>query len=224
MVIKPLAEALKSGDRIYSVINDVLINQDGRTQGISLPNGEAQVNMLSSIYKRAQINPCEVHYIEAHGTGTAVGDPIDANAIGSVFSVDRAVDNPCYIGSVKNEYWSHRSRRRYCWIYQGLFAVYHSTIPPNINFNQPNPAIAFDKYNIRVPVNARPWPEIDKQRYVGISSFGFGGVNAHTIIQAPPVNDSPDSLNIEASEVYFFPFSANTAKALHDVLIGSMSI
>ncbi len=218
VVVKPLSKALRAGDKIYSVINDILIAQDGRTQGMSLPNPVAQANMLETIYKRAHINPCEINYVEAHGTGTQAGDSAETKAIGSVFSRGRASNKPCHIGSVKTNIGHTEAAAGIAGLIKASLAVQKGIIPPNINLSQPNPAIAFEQNNLKVPVSAIPWPEDDRQRYAGVNSFGMGGVNAHVIIQAPPDGITSAHDLSENSESLFFPVSANTAQALHDTL------
>ncbi len=214
VLIKPLQQALRDGNNIYSVINDVIIYQDGRTNGITLPNPDAQAQMLETVYRRTAIAPSEINYIECHGTGTAVGDPAEAKAIGKIFSPGRNPNTPCYIGTVKTNIGHTEAASGIAGFIKASLAVQRSIIPPNINFTQPNPDIPFDDYKLKVPTTPIPWPATDRRRRAGISSFGFGGVNAHVIIEAPPAAVVHDGSGPDPQDSYFFPFSAKNTPAL----------
>ncbi len=182
--IKPLSQAEQDGDNIYAVILGSAINQDGATKGISVPNPKAQESLLHHAYKDAGINPKTVGYIEAHGTGTFVGDPIESNAIGNVIGKER--DDTCYIGSIKANIGHLEPASGIAGLSKLALSLHHKTIPPNIHFSKPNPNIAFDELKLKVPTEAMAWPENQGLRVGGVNSFGFGGSNAHIVLQEYP--------------------------------------
>lgn len=182
ILIKPLEQAEKDGDNIYAIIRSSAVNQDGSTNGISVPDLQAQVSLIAEACHDAGIDPHEISYVEAHGTGTPVGDPIEANAIGQVIGKNR--EAPCYIGSIKSNIGHLEPAAGIAGIIKLALALKHKVIPPNIHFRKGNPAIAFDQLKLRVPTESMLWPaNKDGQRLAGINSFGFGGANAHLILQ-----------------------------------------
>ncbi len=180
--IKPLSQAEKDGDSIYAVILGSAINQDGTTKGISVPNPVAQEALLVEAYKRTGIKPTDVQFIEAHGTGTFVGDPIETNSIGRVLGKNRK--DKCYIGSVKSNIGHLEPASGIAGISKLALALKNGIIPPNIHFKKGNPNISFEEYNLKVPTESIPWPAKEgKTRYGGVNSFGFGGSNVHLILR-----------------------------------------
>ncbi|MBK6522718.1 MAG: polyketide synthase [Sphingobacteriaceae bacterium] len=155
ILIKPLAQAEKDGDKIYAVIRGSAVNQDGATKGISVPNPIAQQDLLVDAYKDSGIDPHLVQYVEAHGTGTFVGDPIETNSIGNVIGKDRK-DN-CYIGSVKSNIGHLEPASGVAGISKLALALKHNIIPPNIHFKKGNPNIPFEELKLKVPTESIPW-------------------------------------------------------------------
>ncbi|HTT36896.1 MAG TPA: amino acid adenylation domain-containing protein [Burkholderiales bacterium] len=186
IVIKPLTAAVRDRDRIYALIRASGINQDGRTVGIMVPNPEAQEAMLREVLAAAAVEPQAVQYMEAHGTGTAVGDPLEAGAIGRVFSAGRDPDSPLHIGSVKTNIGHLEAAAGVAGVIKTALVLQHRLIPPHLNFSQPNPAIAFDALRLKVPVTPQPWPQASGPALAGVNSFGFGGANAHVLMQEAP--------------------------------------
>lgn len=156
IVLKPLNSAVRDGDRIYAVIVATGTNQDGHTPGITVPGGEAQESLLRQVYLDSGIDPKLVGYVEAHGTGTPVGDPIEANALGRVFGPGRPSDEPCYVGSVKTNIGHLEAAAGIAGLIKAALIVQHGIIPPNLNFETPNPAIDLDALRIRVPCMLTP--------------------------------------------------------------------
>ncbi|PYI12323.1 putative polyketide synthase [Aspergillus sclerotiicarbonarius CBS 121057] len=182
ILLKPLNEALQNGDPIRAVIRGTRINQDGRTQGISLPSSEAQRNNLFSLYKQLELDPGSVQYIEAHGTGTAVGDPLEMSAIDAVFGDSHVVDK-LVVGSVKSSIGHLESCAALVGIIKTVEALERATIPPQMLFRTPNPKINFDR--ISIPTALSDWPtSADGARRAGVNSFGFGGTNGHAVLEA----------------------------------------
>lgn len=183
LVLKPLDKALQDNDRIYAVINGSAVNQDGKTNGLTAPNGLQQEKLLKAAYAQAKIDPTDLSYIECHGTGTFLGDPIEIQALGEVIGKNRDKAKPCWIGSVKTNIGHLEPAAGVAGIIKVALALKNSQIPPHLNFSTPNPHIAFDKYNLLIPTQVEAWPQYGAYRMAGISGFGFGGTNAHIVLR-----------------------------------------
>lgn len=208
VLLKPLVKAIADGDRIYGIVRQTAVNQDGHTKTLTSPSGEAQEAMLRSLMARADVAPADVGYVEAHGTGTPIGDPIEATAIGRVFGEERA--EPVWVGSFKPNLGHLESGSGIAGFMKAVLTVYHGTVPPNRNFSTPNPAIAFDALGIRVPVAASGFAtDAARPRMAVVNSFGFGGTNASALVQewrAPRSNPR--------SSLVSTPLQDDTAKPL----------
>lgn len=217
VVLKQLSEALKDNNRIYAVIRGSAVNQDGRGEGLTVPNEESQISVIHTALKQAHISPKDVQYVEAHGTGTPVGDPIEANSLGKVLSLGRPADKPCIIGSVKSNIGHTESAAGVAGLIKAALMLKFKKIPPNLHFINPNPKISFDQLNLRVPASLEPWnKDGEKPRIAGINSFGFGGTNAHVILeemeeQSP--HTSPDTPSKDTPVL--IPVSGHTPEALY---------
>jgi acyl transferase domain-containing protein len=188
VVLKPLSQAIADGDPIYAVIRGSAVNQDGQTNGISVPNGLAQEAAIRDACKLAGILPEQIQYIEAHGTGTPVGDPIEANALGNAIGKNRPAGDYCTIGSVKGNIGHLESASGVAGLIKLALALKHRQIPPSLHFETPNPKIPFEELRLRVPTALEPWSNGKGPRLAGINSFGFGGTNAHVAIAEAPEN------------------------------------
>lgn len=188
VILKPLARAIDDHDPIYAVIRGAAVNQDGRTPGMSVPSMAAQAEMIQSALRTAGIVPSAVQYVEAHGTGTRVGDPIEATALGNVFAAGRAEDAPCLVGSVKTNIGHLEAASGIAGLIKTALALKHRRIPPSLHFREPNPSIAFAELRLRVPTILESWPSTPGPAIAGVNSFGFGGTNAHVILQEPPAS------------------------------------
>jgi acyl transferase domain-containing protein/acyl carrier protein len=186
VVLKPLKKALDDADHIYAVIRASHINQDGRTNGITVPNGDSQRVLLEDVYERSGITPSSVQYVEAHGTGTAVGDPIEANTLGSFFSQGRHADNKCIVSSVKTNIGHLEASSGVAAVIKTALCIEKKQIPPHLHLQNVNPKIDLEKLKIRIPTTLEDWPETDGPVIAGVNSFGFGGTNAHVILQEAP--------------------------------------
>jgi len=184
IVLKPLAQAVADGDEIRAVVRATGVNSDGRTAGFSMPSGPAQAALLSRVYAEAGIAPDDLCYFEAHGTGTPVGDPIEAYAIGEALARHRRHKLP--IGSVKSNVGHLEPASGMAGLMKLLVTFKHGVVPQSLNFATPNPAIPFKKLNLEVTSRQLPFPSATKGAVAGINSFGFGGTNAHAILAAPP--------------------------------------
>jgi myxalamid-type polyketide synthase MxaE and MxaD len=186
VILKPLSKALADGDLIYAVIRGSAVNNDGRTNGLTAPSRQAQEAVLREACQRAKILPGQIQYIEAHGTGTALGDPIEAEALGAVLAIDRSPKNFCAVGSVKTNIGHLEAAAGIAGLIKTALALKHREIPPNLHFQEPNLYIPFDKLRLRVQQRLSPWPEGPGPALAGVSSFGFGGANAHVILEEAP--------------------------------------
>ncbi|EFX00060.1 polyketide synthase [Grosmannia clavigera kw1407] len=184
LILKPLDQAIRDNDRIWSVIVNTGVNQDGRTVGITSPSGEAQEGLMREVYASAGIRPEDVGFVEAHGTGTKVGDPIEATAIRNVFSHGRTRQQPLYVGSVKSNVGHLESASGVISIIKASLMLDKRFLLPNVNFEKLNEAIPFDEWHAKVPTRQRPWPS--KKRYISVNNFGFGGSNAHCVLEPAP--------------------------------------
>ncbi len=202
VLLKPLAKAVENGDSIYAVIRGTAANQDGRTAGLTVPSGEAQEALIWQALAQADAVPTDVQYMEAHGTGTAVGDPIEATAIGRVLSVGRNGAEPCVIGSSKTNLGHLESAAGAAGLIKVALALKHRRIPPHLHFDRPNPAIPLEELRLRVPTALEPWPATSGRVMAGVNSFGFGGANAHVLVEAaPPVEETRAEPTRERSNV-----------------------
>lgn len=217
VVIKPLAQAQADGDPIYGLILGTAVTQDGRTNGITVPNQHAQEVAMRLAYQRAGVLPKDVQYVEAHGTGTPVGDPLEARAIGTVLSAGRPENEYCVVSSVKTNIGHLEAAAGVAGLIKTVLALKHGQIPPHLHFNNPNPDIPFDELQLHVPTTLEAWPATNGPRYAGINSFGFGGTNAHAVIQEAPSVPQQETPASEEEQLYLLPLSARSAEALRDV-------
>ncbi|MCV7384524.1 type I polyketide synthase [Mycolicibacter longobardus] len=187
VVLKRLSDARRDGDRVLAVVRGSAINQDGHSNGLLAPNPAAQMAVLRSAYADAGIAPQEVDYVETHGTGTLLGDPIEARALGTVLGRGRSPEAPLLLGAAKSNLGHLEAAAGMVGFIKSVLAVQRGKIPKNLHFNNPNPHITFDQMRLKVVAEQQDWPSTDHPRRAGISSFGFGGTNAHVVIeQAPP--------------------------------------
>ncbi|KAK4118277.1 putative polyketide synthase [Parathielavia appendiculata] len=179
--LKPLHLALANGDVIRGVIRNTAVNQDGNTPGITLPSAEAQEALIRRVYAEAGLSLAETAYVEAHGTGTPAGDPVEAAALGATFGKARVPGKPLYIGSVKSNVGHLEGGSGLVQVVKAVMMLEKGQIPPSIWFEKPNPRIPMDEWNLAVPTMLMPWP-VDGLRRISINSFGYGGTNAHCIL------------------------------------------
>lgn len=204
-VLKDYDLALADGDHILAVVAHTSVNTDGKKSGLTIPKPEAQAELLVSSYSAAGITPDEISYIEAHGTGTAVGDPIETMALGTALGQQRKADCPLPIGSVKSNLGHLEAASGVAGLAKALFVIEQRKIPPTIGIKKLNPRIDFNELNLEVVTDTRALPK-DQPVIVGVNSFGFGGANAHVILRShdaatriSPGNKSPAPLLISAA-------------------------
>ncbi|MEO5330727.1 MAG: SDR family NAD(P)-dependent oxidoreductase [Magnetococcus sp. YQC-5] len=190
VIIKPWSVARRDGDRIYALVHATGINQDGHTNGITVPNAKAQQSLITKVCAAANISPARIRYVEAHGTGTALGDPIECQALGTIYGAGRSPGHPCLIGSVKSNIGHLEAAAGVAGLIKALLCLHHKQIPPQANLDALNPNIPFADLNLRVPRTPEPMPSGEGVAYVGVNSFGYGGTNAHAILSENQEGDS----------------------------------
>ncbi|MFG2846348.1 type I polyketide synthase [Kitasatospora sp. NPDC048296] len=213
VLLKKLDRALADGDHIYAVIRGTAVNNDGATNGLTVPSPEAQEKLLRRAHQRAGVEPGEVQYVELHGTGTRVGDPIEARALGAAIGTARPEGSPLLVGSAKTNVGHLEGAAGIVGLLKTVLAIKHRELPASLNFAEPNPDIDFAGLNLRVQTTLGPWPEGTLR--AGVSSFGMGGTNAHVVLEeAPAVETAADGEAPELPAVW--PLSAKTEGALRD--------
>lgn len=231
-VLKDYEMAVADGDPILAVVADTAVNTDGKKSGLTIPKPEAQAELLASSYAAAKISPNEISYIETHGTGTAVGDPIETLALGTALGQHRLAEAPLPIGSVKSNIGHLEAASGIAGLIKALVVIEHRKIPPTIGINKLNPRINFKELNLDVVTETR---EIAKNQpvIVGVNSFGFGGANAHVILRDHEktkaehsidfcvnanVNDAQSKKKCQSGSLIPLLFSAATDVALKDTI------
>jgi len=181
LVLKPLKDALRDNDTIRAVIRHSGLNQDGKTPAITMPSGEAQAELIRSTYLEAGIDPKSTQYFEAHGTGTAIGDPMEVAAIGASLCTGRTADNPLYVGSVKTNVGHLESCAGVGGVMKAVLAMENDLIPSVVGLETINPRLHLENWGIKLNTEAIPWPSSGLRR-ASVNSFGYGGANAHIIL------------------------------------------
>nr|A0A7L9EYL1.1 RecName: Full=Hybrid PKS-NRPS synthetase xenE; AltName: Full=Xenoacremones biosynthesis cluster protein E [Xenoacremonium sp. BF-2018a]QOJ72663.1 XenE [Xenoacremonium sp. BF-2018a] len=228
VVLKRLSSAIADGDQIECIIRESGINQDGRTKGITMPSSVAQADLISRTYAKAGLNPRDpterCQYFEAHGTGTAAGDPKEAEAISKAFfhpgeDISGKTD-PLYVGSIKTVIGHTEGTAGLAGLLKASLAVQHGIVPPNLLFNQLSPAVEPFYTNLEVLTSPRPWPKLAEgtPRRASINSFGFGGTNAHCIIENYIPSPAHTDRAITTRQFTPFNFSAASEKSLRGIL------
>ena len=225
VVLKRLSDAIAEGDNILATIRGSAIDQDGHTSGLTVPSGPSQEAAIRQALKNAGVEPAQVSYIEAHGTGTSLGDPIEVAALGQVFGETHSPDRPLSIGSVKTNIGHLEGAAGIAGLIKVVLQLQHQEIAPHLHFQKPNPYIDWAKLPFTVPTTVTPWPDVER-RIAGVSSFGFSGTNAHLVLEASPdrVNrlnhngQGTNSTDLSESPWQLLTLSAKTPAALTDLV------
>ncbi len=192
VALKRLSDALRDRDHILGLIRGSAVNQDGRTAGIAAPNASAQQSVIREALFQAGVAPHELTYIEAHGTGTSIGDPIEIEAVKGVLGKSSPGDLPCLIGSAKANIGHLENASGMASLAKVLLCIQHREIPGQLHFNKLNPRISLAGTRLVIAEALQPWPRAPR-RLAGVSSFGFGGTNAHIVVEeAPPISRTED--------------------------------
>ena len=209
VVLKRLADAVAQGDSILAVVRGSAVNQDGRSSGLTVPNGPSQQSVIRQALARAGVKAEQISYIEAHGTGTSLGDPIEVGALGAVFGQSHSRQQPLYIGSVKTNIGHLEAAAGMAGLIKVVLAMQHERLPAHLHFHRPSPHIDWDMLPVEVTAQGIPWTDQAQSRCAGVSSFGFSGTNAHVIVESvapaaasikPRVADSPHLLMLSAKD------------------------
>ncbi len=245
VVLKRLSMAEKDGDRIWAIIRGSSVNQDGASQGLTVPSGPSQERAMEDALACASVSPAEIDYLEAHGTGTVVGDPIEVNSAAAVYGRGRKKDNRLLIGSVKTNIGHLGPAAGIAGVIKTILSIRHGKIPQHLNFKNPNPALKWDQLPVRVTDEMMDWPKCaEKPPLAGVNSFGWSGTNAHVLIQAyekgetkstngeffAPLGSAllvPDSSRLEKNlkerETRLLPLSGKSYKSLQDAASNYLS-
>ncbi|MGK7949304.1 MAG: type I polyketide synthase [Xenococcaceae cyanobacterium] len=217
VILKPLDRALADGDPIYALIRGSAINHDGRSKGLTVPYGPAQESLIRSALHQAEVTPKEISYVELHGTGTPLGDPIEAMALGEVLKEGRDANNPCLVGAVKSNIGHLEAAAGIASLIKVALSLKYQQIPPSLHFHKPNPYIPFDKLPLKVQSSLIPWTKNKYGAKAGISSFGFSGTNAHVILEeaAPPQASARPTIKFP----HLLPLSAHTPAAVQTLAL-----
>jgi malonyl CoA-acyl carrier protein transacylase len=215
VVLKRLSDALKDGDNILALIRGSAVTQDGRTNGLTAPNGLSQQEVVRQALKNAGVAPGQISYVEAHGTGTSLGDPIEVNSLKEVLMQGRSSQQSCWIGSVKTNIGHLEAAAGIAGLIKTVLAMQNREIPPHLHLRQLNPLISLNDTPISIPTERQPWLGEKESRFAGISSFGFGGTNAHVVLEEAP---SPIELKLEVErDLHILTFSAKSENALREL-------
>ncbi|MCP4397334.1 MAG: SDR family NAD(P)-dependent oxidoreductase [bacterium] len=217
IVLKRLSEAQKAGDRILAAIRGSALNQDGASTSFIAPNGLAQQRVIWKALDNARLSPADIDYIEAHGTGTSVGDPIEVGALHEVYGQFHTKEHPLRIGSVKTNIGHLEAASGIAGVIKTVLSMQHGTIPPHLHFHTPNPLIDWERIPIEVNTELTPWARDTNPRRAGISSFGFSGTNAHVIIE-----ETSDTCRLETPsgnnrQLHILSLSAKNEDALREL-------
>ena len=194
VILKRLSRAEADGDRIWAVIRGAAVNHGGASTGLTVPNTPALEQVMETALSDAGVRPSEIDYLEAHGTGTAVGDPIEINAVANVFGPGRRSDHPLLIGSVKTNIGHLESAAGIAGLIKAALVVNRGVIPRHLHFHDPNPAIDWDRMPLRVTSDMMAWPDNGRRRRVaGVNSFGISGTNAHIVVEQHGLPDPVDA-------------------------------
>ncbi|HEX2419265.1 MAG TPA: type I polyketide synthase, partial [Micromonosporaceae bacterium] len=213
VIVKRLADAERDGDRVFAVIRGSAVSQDGRTNGIMAPNGDAQEYVARQALRQAGVDPHTVDYVEAHGTGTRAGDPIEVGALSRVYGRSGSRDR-CKIGSVKANIGHLEAGAGVAGVIKAVLALHHQELAPNVNFTTPNPAIPWDTCGLEVVTRREPWRDDASPRRAGVSSFGYGGSVAHVVLEQAPAAGTSEPQSPAAPPVPVYALSGASPKGV----------
>ena len=216
VVLKRVSDARRDGDRVLAVIRGSGVNSDGRSNGLTAPNPAAQTALLRRVYQSTGLSPTEIDYVEAHGTGTLLGDPIEAQALGAALGAGREPDRPLLIGSVKTNLGHLEAAAGVAGLAKVVLALVHGRIPASLHYREPNPHIPFAEARLEVADRDRPWPRYAGIARAGVSAFGFGGTNAHVVVEEYPAAPPPRPRRRDAEPVVVLPLSAQDPERLRE--------
>ncbi|MBA2321393.1 MAG: type I polyketide synthase, partial [Deltaproteobacteria bacterium] len=205
IALRRLSDAVARGDRIHAVVRGSAVNHDGRSSGLTVPNGAAQQSVIRSALAAGGVDPLEVDYVECHGTGTPLGDPIEVRALGEVYGKNR--EKPLWIGSVKTNVGHLEAGAGMAGLLKAVLALKHRAVPAHLNLKTPNPALPLADFHLAIPTALTPWPS-DDRRLAGVSSFGISGTNAHVVLEEAPADER--AATVSARPLHLLAVSGRT--------------
>jgi acyl transferase domain-containing protein/acyl carrier protein len=214
VVLKRLSDALADGDNILALIRGSAVNHGGPSGGLTVPNGLAQETVIRDALQAAGLDPARVDYIEAHGTGTSLGDPIELRALAAVLGPGRAEGDPFLVGSVKTNVGHLEAAAGIAGLIKVVLSLRHGQIPPHLHLQQPNPHVPWGELPLKVVTRPAPWPQGESPAVAGISSFGLSGVNAHVVVEEAP---APVATLPPTRPYHVLGLSARTERALREL-------
>lgn len=217
VVLKRLSSALAEGDSIYAIVRGSAVNHDGRSNGLTAPNGLAQRDVIRLALDDAGVSPSEIGYVEAHGTGTSLGDPIEVDSLKAVLLPGRNESDRCVISSVKTNIGHLEAAAGIAGLIKAALVLRHGVIPANLHLRQVNSLIPIDGTPLVIPSQNTPWPAGGGRRLAGVSSFGFGGANAHVVLEESLPNSSPESDSSLERPLHVLAMSAHSEAALQSL-------
>ncbi|TSC24493.1 type I polyketide synthase [Corallococcus sp. Z5C101001] len=226
VVLKRLSDALADGSPILALIRGSAVNQDGPSGGITVPSGPAQQAVIRGALESGGVDPSQVRFVETHGTGTSLGDPIEAGALGAVFGASHTRNRPLVIGSVKSNVGHLENAAGIAGLLKVVLALKHEALPPSLHFQRPSPHIPWEQLPLDVATELLPWPSGQGRRLAGVSSFGFSGTNVHVVLEEAPSPDAIPARPVELSTggeptqerpAHLLPLSARTEPALREL-------
>ena len=220
VTLRRLSDAEQAGDPILGIIRGSAVGHNGMSSGLTAPNPQAQEKVIRQALERAGIDAGEVDYLEAHGTGTELGDPIEMQAAAAALAQKREPDRPLLVGSVKTNIGHLEAAAGMAGLIKVLLAMQHEQIPGQLNFQTPNPHIPWDKLDVQVLTEAADWHANGKQRIAGVSAFGMSGTNAHVVLEAPRRPETSAIPSTSAEEPSLIVLSGKNETAVEDLAGG----
>ncbi|KPM37670.1 Lovastatin diketide synthase LovF [Neonectria ditissima] len=193
-ILKRLDDAVRDGDKVHAIIRNSGLNQDGKTAGLTLPNPVSQANLMRLVYKNAGLDPADTSYVEAHGTGTQAGDNAEISSIAEVFCPGGQREDGLYVGSIKSNIGHLEASSGVAGLLKAILILKHGAIPPNIDFIKPKPTLHLEERKIKIATEMVSLPSSTGPRRVSVNSFGYGGTNAHVILEAPTAFEKPEGV------------------------------
>jgi malonyl CoA-acyl carrier protein transacylase len=215
IVLKRLSEALRDGDNVLAIIRGSAVNQDGLSNGLTAPNGPSQQDVIRKALENAGVAPHQISYVEAHGTGTPLGDPIEIKSLKAVLMEGRQPNQTCYVGSVKTNIGHLEPASGIAGLIKVVLSLQNKQIPPHLHLKQLNPYIKIENTPFAIPTELQKWSVDQGSRFAGVSAFGFGGTNAHVILEEAPAPVAVGT-NLERSK-HLLTLSAKSEKALQEL-------
>ncbi|RSM13828.1 hypothetical protein CDV31_005698 [Fusarium ambrosium] len=188
-ILKRFDDAVRDGDKVHAIIRNSGLNQDGKTAGLTLPNPISQANLMRQVYKNAGLDPADTAYVEAHGTGTKAGDSAEISSIAEVFCPNGEREDHLYVGSIKSNIGHLEASSGVAGLLKAILILKHGTIPPSVDFIEPKPTLHLEERKIKIATEMVPLPSSTGPRRVSVNSFGYGGTNAHVILEAPSTHE-----------------------------------